>query len=290
MISLDKSIRYKFDFSFDKQIFVDHYSLKRQNHAVFPPDIHYALHFGILLDGCLEIVYTNSHKILHFGNIWFTGPWEAHTSRVISPEVEMLVFTVSPEQLGNIGILNQIEWLLPFVAQNSLRPVINDDDGKMKILTLAKEVITSIDEKDPSNQTFSWLKLHEILLYIINNNINIKEYDKLKVQKNSFKRILPAIMLAKESSDKAITLDDAAKVCFLGKSRFHALFKTATGTTFNKFYTKIRISNASIKLLKTDFSIKEIAEDCGFYDESHFCKIFRKIFHCSPKEFRKQHP
>ena len=34
--------------------------------------------------------------------------------------------------------------------------------------------------------------------------------------------------------------------------------------------------------------ISEIAEKCGFMSDSYFSKIFREIYQCTPREYRKE--
>jgi AraC-like DNA-binding protein len=44
---------------------------------------------------------------------------------------------------------------------------------------------------------------------------------------------------------------------------------------------------AASLLLGTGHSISEIAEKCGFMSDSYFSKIFREIYKCTPREYRK---
>ena len=43
-------------------------------------------------------------------------------------------------------------------------------------------------------------------------------------------------------------------------------------------------------LTETDKSITTIAHDCGFFDSSHFIRIFRNKLGVSPLSFRKSAP
>ena len=48
----------------------------------------------------------------------------------------------------------------------------------------------------------------------------------------------------------------------------------------------MRLQRAKYKLLKTDLSIKAIAQDCGFTSTEYFCGVFRKEMGKTPSEFR----
>ncbi len=49
-----------------------------------------------------------------------------------------------------------------------------------------------------------------------------------------------------------------------------------------------RLSHAIELLNNTNKLMKEIAEECGFYDQNHFYRAFIKVHHISPSEYRKQ--
>lgn len=63
-------------------------------------------------------------------------------------------------------------------------------------------------------------------------------------------------------------------------------FKQICGKTPSQYITQCRINHAK-KLLKfTDRTIVEIAVECGFFDSSHFVKVFKQFTGLNPKQFR----
>jgi AraC-like DNA-binding protein len=46
---------------------------------------------------------------------------------------------------------------------------------------------------------------------------------------------------------------------------------------------------AAMMLIRTDNSISSIAEQCGFVSDSYFGKIFKEIYRCTPRDYRKTH-
>lgn len=84
-------------------------------------------------------------------------------------------------------------------------------------------------------------------------------------------------------------LDVTAMANESGYSRAHFSreFKRLYGIPPAQFLKELRLSSA-IRMLQMDSgSIKEIADRCGFRDESYFCKVFRKYYHVSPEKFRR---
>jgi AraC-like DNA-binding protein len=61
------------------------------------------------------------------------------------------------------------------------------------------------------------------------------------------------------------------------------------GITPIQFLTHIRLQHGMQLLLKSNLSIEKIAEDCGFSCANYFTKVFKKVFHSTPGEYRKLH-
>lgn len=81
-----------------------------------------------------------------------------------------------------------------------------------------------------------------------------------------------------------ITLSQLAGEFYLSESYICRIFKTATGTTINKYITARRISIAK-SLLSDGASVMEAYEKCGFTDYSAFFKAFTKAVGISPKKY-----
>ncbi len=81
-----------------------------------------------------------------------------------------------------------------------------------------------------------------------------------------------------------ITIDTLAGEFFLSESYICRIFKSATGTTINKYITARRISIAKA-LLNEGASVNEAFEKSGFSDYSNFFKAFTKAVGISPKKY-----
>ena len=56
--------------------------------------------------------------------------------------------------------------------------------------------------------------------------------------------------------------------------------------TPSAYITKIRIESATTMLESTNLPIAQIAERTGFYDASHFSKVFESYYNLSPVAYR----
>ena len=53
------------------------------------------------------------------------------------------------------------------------------------------------------------------------------------------------------------------------------------------YVNQIRLRHASVLLTQSDFSISQIAQNCGFTDSSMFAKAFRRHYGQTPSAYRK---
>lgn len=81
-----------------------------------------------------------------------------------------------------------------------------------------------------------------------------------------------------------ITIEQLAGHFFLSESYICRIFKSATGTTINKYITARRISIAK-SLLNEGISVSEAFEKSGFTDYSNFFKAFTRVVGMSPKKY-----
>ncbi|MFA7229819.1 MAG: AraC family transcriptional regulator [Victivallaceae bacterium] len=279
-------VHYDFHLTMSNPFILKLNTTLKKDHKI-KPDIHYAMHLGILLEGRFEVIYEDSRLLINPGDVWFTAPWEPHSAIIVSDCMKALTFAVLPEKLGDIGLPNQTDWMLPFTAPIYNRPRVANDDMRTRVFHLAEEIVELVDNMETFKRSLSWLKLHELLIVMMEGSGFFK-HTGFSIQNEALKRVLPAVKLARQTNNEVLTIDEAAKACGMGKSLFYNLFKTAIGTSFGKFYSRVRIGSSASDLLSANLPIKEIGEKWGFYDESHFCKTFRQYFHCSPKEFRSR--
>jgi AraC family transcriptional regulator len=87
---------------------------------------------------------------------------------------------------------------------------------------------------------------------------------------------------------ETISLNDLAAE--VGMSRFHFArrFRCATGVTAHEFVLQARVERARIMLKRTSTPLPEIARQCGFADQSHLTREFKKRVGTTPGAYRSQ--
>ncbi len=64
-------------------------------------------------------------------------------------------------------------------------------------------------------------------------------------------------------------------------------FKDSFGSSITTRVRELRLQHAANLLRDTGQSLSSVAQNCGFTDQSHFCRVFRKTTGITPGAFRK---
>ena len=56
------------------------------------------------------------------------------------------------------------------------------------------------------------------------------------------------------------------------------------------YLIKLRMERAAELLTTTDLSMKEIGNEVGYHEHSHFCRAFREMYSVTPSDYRQSPP
>ena len=83
-----------------------------------------------------------------------------------------------------------------------------------------------------------------------------------------------------------ITLEDLAGLAGLSSYHFSRKFKADLGIAPHAYVLSRRIDRAKSLLNSSRLPLKLVAAECGFTDQSHLSRVFRKFLGVTPKNFR----
>jgi AraC family transcriptional regulator len=89
-----------------------------------------------------------------------------------------------------------------------------------------------------------------------------------------------------DSLGAEITLDALAEAVNLGRTSLILRFKATFGVTPYQYLIQARIRQAQRLLSQTRLPIAEVAMRCGFFDQAHFSRYFRKVTGVQPSAYR----
>jgi AraC family transcriptional regulator len=85
------------------------------------------------------------------------------------------------------------------------------------------------------------------------------------------------------------SIAEIAHECGLSSSYFARAFKRSTGVPPYKWLTKMRVERAKELLKDPRCELADIAQLCGFVDQSHFTRVFSRSEGYSPGRWRRLH-
>ncbi len=85
---------------------------------------------------------------------------------------------------------------------------------------------------------------------------------------------------------ESISLDDLASEIGLSRFHFARRFRASTGTPPHEFLLRQRVERARTLLERTDSPLLDVACTCGFADQSHMTREFKKRVGTTPGRYR----
>jgi len=99
---------------------------------------------------------------------------------------------------------------------------------------------------------------------------------------------MKTILVYLSNSYKTATLETAAQVVNLNPTYLSTYIKKNTGKKFYDVLLEIKMRKATELLLDEINKIKSIAQQVGYSDVRHFIRLFKKLYGCTPAEYRKK--
>jgi len=89
--------------------------------------------------------------------------------------------------------------------------------------------------------------------------------------------------------DARIQNADLAGLIGLSRSHFHRAFRGSFGVSPQNYVARRRIEHAKMLMLLSSDPLVQIALSCGFSDQAHFSRIFRRAAGMPPFQWRRAH-
>lgn len=89
-------------------------------------------------------------------------------------------------------------------------------------------------------------------------------------------------------SDRAVAIEELANLCGLSIGHFSRAFRQTYGSSFHKHLLEERIRRAKRLLLETKDSLKEIALQIGYADQTTFTESFTRAVGVAPGRYRRR--
>lgn len=165
-----------------------------------------------------------------------------------------------------------------YVKRNRLvrqtgRPVVNMACHTCGDRSLDREIVSIFPVRDRKGRVIGTTAVHRRL-------------ENTRDEPEGYGAINRALDYIREHFAERITLAKLAEISQMGTFSFSHAFKRIMEMTPGDYITTIRLNHARKMLEETDVCVLAIALECGFYDQSHFIRTFRKHRNKTPTAYR----
>jgi AraC family transcriptional regulator len=91
-----------------------------------------------------------------------------------------------------------------------------------------------------------------------------------------------------EHLSQPIRVADLSEVVGLSATHFSRAFRRSLGEAPHVYLIRRRLDRARHLMLTSDMALSELAVACGFSDQAHFCKLFRRYIGKTPGAWRRE--
>lgn len=100
--------------------------------------------------------------------------------------------------------------------------------------------------------------------------------------------IQEAVHYIEQNYQRDLTVEEVADACRLNRSYFSKLFKDNMGCPPQEFLIGVRLAKAAEMMCNGNAPISEIAVRCGYSNQFHFSRAFKKRYGEPPQKWRAQ--
>ena len=271
-----------------------HYTYKH-NHIDFNSDIykvstyHYNWHSGveilILLKGRIDMSCNSEVFTMEPLDTIIISPQVGHATLALEEDTTALVIHVGKNFFQQFDPnFSMYQFMVRSDETNRYNPFFTSVRYHIAMMMLLM-----VDGKSPANQL--WLEHHYL-------GLASDVYSEIEAVKSIHPNTKPAdmkeaafdkmIAYIDENYQQKIELEDIAKIGGYNVNYTSQFFKRQLGVSFLEYVLRLRLREATVSLANSTDSVAHIAINCGFADIKAFNVAFKKHFHTTPSEYRKQ--
>ena len=231
----------------------------------FPSHAHRLDQLCVILRGHYEeSCDARSRVSLHPGSVVWRRAGTLHTNDVGAEDVEVILADIEPQRSSQLALSSMGNaYFVPGTFDEIHRELLHETHLSDPASHLAIEALVCLlaarvsrHGKLPSAAMPEWL------------------FQALELIRCEYSRSLSLSQIAAASGVHRVTLAVA--------------FRRVLGRSVGTYIMDLRVAHACRELQTTHRPVAEIAQEAGFYDESHMGRVFRRRFHVSPGALRKQ--
>lgn len=259
------------------------------NHPRYNMPYHWHTEWEIIriLEGEFVLTINDEKFLAHKGDIIFIHDGMFHGGNPNNCIYECIVFNINILLKQNHACTKQIQ---DIINQNKVvGPLLSNAPEKFKIF--CDTLFESMKSKEIGYKFITQGSLYFLIGMVLEYKLYKTKSKNKKSRKTEEKMIYlkNVLTLIENEFQNPLTLDDLSRTAGMTPKYFCKFFSEMTNKTPIQYLNYYRVEIACEQLLATDYSITEIALNCGFNDVSYFIKTFKKYRGFTPKQYIRQY-
>ncbi|MGI6012069.1 MAG: AraC family transcriptional regulator [Ruminococcus sp.] len=249
---------------------------------------HNALEISFVEEGETRFQSMENFEKLEPGDVIFVNSDVMHASTV-SDDIGIYSFLFDVHFLS--GLYNSLlerKYFLPILKCRDLQIIKIHPDNRRR-LQMVNLIVQAIDtvKREPEGYEFEIRNLLSKFWYLL-----LEETKELRSKSGEQKdmdsdRIKIMMSYVQEHYMDRIAVEDIAAAANISKRECSRCFQRSIRMTPWNYLCDFRVQTAAWMLLRTNDTVTEISEKCGFSSDSYFVKAFRDSMKMTPGEYRK---
>lgn len=260
------------------------------------PLIHQQARFLLFTRGSGKFVLNSKEYKVKKNSIALIIPWDISEIKEVDEPLDFIkiVFNYSAfsQYLSDMEIFTENNSAFYKEIKDNRVRYLDDLEFKSILRTMKKfraEVGDISQYYTPNKDQFSRIYLLTLLVELTIEYLRSKNFTD-KTSKDQFHVNINEVLsyMYSHLSEK-LTLEKISSVFFMSKSSLTKYLKESINYTFKELLEDMKFSKSVDLLTYTSLSIKEIASEVGYNDDSHFINSFLQIEKVTPSEFREDY-
>ena len=229
------------------------------------------------------------------GSLFLLPPLQCHSFQMEEPSrFVFLKFTSDFFRSNTPSAVNQQEWFkeAAYVLSNYNQlpgDIIHSELDRQHIQTLI-ELILKENGNFRTGSSALIKSFMTSILEILVRNIKQSSFYELGTATDKDERITKLLSYINEhlSEPQLLKVDQLAKTFLLSPTYLSEFFRKNVNMPLREYIIKAKLKLVEIRLLNSNYTLTEIADELSFTDVSHLSKTFKKYTGMSIREFKKR--
>lgn len=231
----------------------------------------------------------------HEGSMFLLPPLKCHSFHIDQPSrFVFLKFTSNFFKADSREAVNQQEWFkeAAYILSNYNQlpgDIIQSELDRQHIHTLVDLILKENCNYGPGSVNLIKSLMTSILEILLRNIKQGEQYEVAATDEQD-DRITRLLTYINEhiSEPQLLKVDQLAREFLLSPTYLSEFFRKKVNMPLREYIIRAKLKQVEIRLLNSDYTLTEIADELKFTDVSHLSKTFKRYSGMSIREFRKQ--